>query len=143
MKVNTPGNLVSHGSRRTGVGNMQDGQALPCLEQLTGQMRRRPDTRRGVTQLVRLGQCQLHQILYRLDGAALIHHEDGGCIGHGGYAFQILDGIKWRFGAQRHVDGEAAGGKQQRVPVSGRLGDSVSANAATGAQLVLHHNRLP
>ena len=133
---------IGHARRRAFVGNVGDVRhADQLLEQLAGQIGHGAGAGRAVGQLGRIGPGVVDELLERVGGHRLVHHDAGRRDRHDVDRLEVLHRIVGRLVGDRRNDDLGAGvAEQQRLAVGRRARHFGRADHAAAAAFVLGHD---
>src|SRR5262245_13207196 len=139
--------LAEYGSHRfaaAAVGNADEVHTGAGHEQFSRKMCQVARADMRVIESARVGLSKCNELLNRLPRRGGAHHQDLEAIHELRDRSEVLRGIVARAARHRGQDRKlGAASRQQRVSVWHGLGGFASAERATGAGTILHHNRLP
>ena len=124
------------------VGNGVEINAGEILQQLAGEMRRRPGPGMGERQAARLGPRLRDHVAQRLERRVGTHQQDIGRRRQQRNRREVLEGVVGNFGIQKRIGGMAACDHNQRVAVRRRRHQRLRRHHATRARPVFDHHGL-
>ena len=109
-------------------------------EPFAGEILRRADPRRGVTDGLGLRAAVLDELLQRGHAQRRMHGNHQRLRRELGDRREVVDGVVVGRRIEMRLQAETVGPREQRITVGGRLGREVVADAASRARLVVDHD---